>query len=67
MAITKTEIRKVITRLDDVKIELLRLRAQLLPEEAPTPSERRLIREGRREIEKGHYVTFTQLRKELGV
>jgi ribosomal protein L29 len=67
MAITKTEIRKVITRLDDVKIELLRLRAQLLPEEAPTLSERRRIREGRLEIEKGHYVTLTQLRKELGV
>jgi ribosomal protein L29 len=67
MAITQTEIRKVITRLDDVKIELLRLRAQLLPEEAPTPSVRRRIRESRREIERGHYVTLTQLRKELGV
>jgi ribosomal protein L29 len=67
LAITKTEIREVITRLDDVKIELLRLRAQLLPEEAPTPSEGRRIRESRREIEKGHYVTLTQMRKELGV
>ena len=67
LAITKTEIRKVITRLDDVKIELLRLRAQLLPEETPTLSERRRIRERQREIEKGHYVTLTQLRKELGV
>ena len=63
MAITKTEIRKVITRLDDMKIELLRLRAQLLPEEVPTLSEKIGIREGRREIEKGHYVTLTQLRK----
>lgn len=67
MAITQTEIRRVITRLDDVKIELLRLRAQLLPEEVPTPSVRRRIRESRREIERGHYVTLTQLRKELGV
>jgi len=67
MAITQTEIRRVITRLDDVKIELLRLRAQLLPEEVPTPSIRRRIRESRREIERGHYVTLTQLRKELGV
>ena len=67
MAITQTEIRRVITRLDDVKIELLRLRAQLLPEEVPTASVRRRIRESRREIERGHYVTLTQLRKELGV
>ena len=67
MTITKTEIQKVIMRLDDVKIGLLRLRAQLLPEETLTLSERRRIREGQWEIEKGHYVTLTELRKELGV
>ena len=67
MAITKTEIREVITRLDDVKIELLRLRAQLLPEETPTRAERKKIRQAQREIMRGQYVTLTQLRKELGV
>ena len=67
MAITKTEIRKVITRLDDVKIEILRLRAQLLPEETPTSSERKKIKQAQREIKKGQYVTLNQLRKELGV
>ena len=67
MALTKTEIRKVITRLDDVKIEILRLRAQLLPEETPTQSERRKIKQAKREIKNGQYVTLAQLRKELGV
>lgn len=66
MAVTKTELRKVITKLDDVKIELLRLRAALLPEERVTASERKLIRQGRSEIEKGRYVTLSQLRKEIG-
>jgi hypothetical protein len=66
MAVTKTELRKVITKLDDVKIELLRLRAALLPEEQITAGERKLIEQGRREIEKGRYVTLGQLRKELG-
>ncbi len=66
MAITKIELRKVITKLDDVKIELLRLRAALLPEERVTAGERKLIEQGRREIEKGRYVTLGQLRKELG-
>jgi len=66
MAVTKTELRKVITKLDDVKIELLRLRAALLPEERVTVRERKLIEHGRREIEKGRYVTLTQLRKEHG-
>ncbi len=66
MAVTKSELRKVITKLDDVKIELLRLRAALLPEERVTAKERELIEKGRREIEKGHYVSLGQLRKELG-
>lgn len=66
MAVTKTELRKVITKLDDVKIELLRLRAALLPEERATARERKLIEQGRREIERGRYVTLGQLRKELG-
>ena len=67
MAVTKTELRKVITKLDDVKLELLRLRAALLPEERMTAGERRLMELSRREIEKGRYVTLLQLRKELGV
>jgi len=67
MALTKTELRKVITKLDDVKIELLRLRAALLPEERVTARERRVIRQARVEIERGRYVTMAQLRKELGV
>jgi hypothetical protein len=67
MAITKTEIRKVVTRLDDVKLELLRLRAQLLPEERPSAAERKKIRQAQREIKKRQYLTLIQLRKELGV
>jgi hypothetical protein len=66
MAVTKTELRKVISKLDDVKIELVRLRAALLPEERVTVRERKLIEQGRREIENGRYVTLAQLRKELG-
>jgi len=67
MAATKTELRKVITKLDDVKVELLRLRAELLPEEHPTSAERKKIIQGRNQIERGRSVTLTQLRKEFGV
>jgi len=67
MAVYKTELRRVITKLDDVKLELLRLRAALLPKERVTARERKVIEHGRREIQKGHYVTLGQLRKELGV
>ena len=67
MAVTRTELRKVIIKLDDVNLELLRLRAALLPEERATARERKLIAQGRREIKKGRYVTLAQLRKEFGV
>jgi hypothetical protein len=66
MAVTKSELREVVAKLDDVKIELLRLRAALLPEERVTAEERKLIEQGQREIAKGRYVTLGQLRKELG-
>jgi len=66
MVVTKTELRRVISKLDDVKIELIRLRAALLPEERVTVRERKLIEQCRREIENGRYVTLGQLRKELG-
>jgi hypothetical protein len=65
MTVTKTELRKVITKLDDVKVELLRLRADLLPEEQPTTSEKRQIALGHREIGRGSFVTLAQLRKEI--
>lgn len=67
MAVTRTELRKVITKLDDVKLELLRLRAALLPEERVSARERKLVEKARREIEKDRYVTLGQLRKEFGV
>ena len=67
MEVTKTELRKVITKLDDVQTELLRLRAQLLPEERPTRDERKQIAHGRRQVRKRKSVDLAQLRKELGV
>jgi hypothetical protein len=67
MTVTKTELHKLVSKLDDMKIELLRLRADLLPEERPTASEKSQIVLGRREIEKGDFVTLAQLRKEIGV
>lgn len=67
MGVTKTELRKVITKLDDVKLELLRLRVSLLPEERVTTRERKHIEHARREIEKERYVTLARLRKEFGV
>jgi hypothetical protein len=55
------------TQNGKLKIELLCLRAALVPRQQITTRERKLIEQGRREIEKDRYVTLGQLRKELGV
>jgi len=67
VGVTKIELRKVITKLDDVQMELLRLRVQLLPVERPTRDERREIAHGLRQIRRGRSVGLAQLRKDLGV
>jgi len=66
MAVLRTELRRVITKLDDVQPELISLSAALLPEERATPRGRKLIEQGRRQIGKGRYVTLGQLRREYG-
>ena len=43
---------KVITKLDDVELELLRLRAALLPEERVTARERKVIARSPRDSER---------------
>jgi hypothetical protein len=67
MAVIETGLHRVITNLDDVQIELLRLRAHLLPEAWPTASERKSIEQGRREITRGGFVALAQLLEEFGV
>jgi len=47
------QITQVINRLDLIKVELIRLRATLLPEEELTPEEKRELEKSRRDIEEG--------------
>lgn len=67
MGASKSEVRKVIAKLDEVQLELMRLRAQLLPGERPSPTETRRIVKGRKEIQRGHSINLPRLRRELRV
>jgi len=67
MEVTKKELRRVMTKLDDVQVELLRLRAQLLPEERPTRDERRQIVHGRQQIRRGQSASLAHLRRRAGL
>lgn len=59
-------VKTVLSKLDAVKLELLRLRALLLPEGELTERERREIEAARREYAKGRSVSLKDLLKELG-
>ena len=66
LTVTESQLKLVLERLDAVKLELLRLRAMLLPEEELTEEEKKELEEARKEIAEGSATTLEKLIKELG-
>ena len=60
------EIDLIIDKLDQVRLEILRLRAALIPEEEPTQEEKKALEEVRKDIAEGASVTLEELLRELG-
>jgi len=65
VAVNKDELQLVLDKLDTVKLELLRLRALLLPEEEATDEEKKMLEEARKEIAEGSKIELEDLVKEL--
>jgi hypothetical protein len=65
VTINKSEVKIVLDKLDTVKLELLRLRAMLLPEEEASQEEKKEIENARKEISKGSKITLEDLVREL--
>ena len=65
VTVNKDEIQLVLDRLDTVKLELLRLRALLLPEEEATDEEKKELEEARKEIADGSKVKLEDFVEEL--
>ena len=65
ITVNKTELKLVLDKLDSVKLELLRLRAMLLPEEEASEEDKKEIAAARKEIAKGSKVDLDDLVKEL--
>ena len=65
VTVNKNELKIVLDKLDSVKLELLRLRALLLPEEAASEEEKKEIENARKEIAKGSKISLEDLVKEL--
>ena len=66
VTISERDLKLVLDRLDRVRLELLRLRAMLLPKEEISEDERRELEKARREIEEGLSVDLEDLIQELG-
>jgi mRNA-degrading endonuclease RelE of RelBE toxin-antitoxin system/ribosomal protein L29 len=66
VTVNKNELKLVLDKLDTVKLELLRLRAMLLPEEEATEEEKKEIKEAKREIARGSKTNLEDLIKEMG-
>jgi len=66
VTVNKNELKQVLEKLDTVKLELLRLRAMLLPEEEATEEEKKEIEEAKKEIAKGSKTNLEDLIKEIG-
>ena len=65
MAVNKDELQLVLDKLDTVKLELLRLRALLLPEEDASDEEKKELEKARKEIAEGSKIELEDLVKEL--
>lgn len=66
VTVKNDDLKIVLDKLDIVKLELLRLRAILLPEEEATEQERKEIKKAKREIAKGSKVELQEFINDLG-
>ena len=66
VVVSENELKLVLEKLDSVKLEILRLRVMLLPEEEATDEEKKQLKEAKKEIVKDSKVKLEDLIKEMG-
>ena len=65
MTVNNAEVKLVLEKLDSVQLELLRLRALLLPEEEVSGEEKKKLCAARREIAEGQKISLEAFLEEL--
>lgn len=60
--LTEEQLASVSKKLDSIKLEMLRLRVSLLPEEGLTSEERKELEEALKEFDEGKSVPLSKLR-----
>jgi len=66
VTVNENDLKLVLEKLDGVKLEILRLRAMLLPEGKTTEEEEAEIKAAEKEIEKGQKTSLNDFIKGLG-
>jgi len=66
ITVSESQLSTVLSKLDMIRLELLRLRAMLLPEEELSKAEKEELDEARKEAEKSLGVSLEKLIEELG-
>jgi len=64
-AFTEDQLRLVLNKLDMVRLELLRLRAALLPEEELSEEDKKELEAARKEMKEGLSISLEDLIKEI--
>jgi len=65
ITVPEKDLGNIIEKLDEVRLEILRLRAVLIPEEEPTQEEKEALEKARKEISEGDSVTLEEQLREL--
>ncbi|MCD6348899.1 MAG: hypothetical protein J7L91_04665 [Candidatus Korarchaeota archaeon] len=65
VTITEDQFKLLLKKLDSIRLELLRLRAMLLPEDELSAEEKKELEEARREIAEGSFVRLEDLLEEI--
>ena len=65
MGMTATEMKMIGRKLDRLEVEVMRLKARLIPTEKISEKEKRELKAAEKRIAKGEWISFEELTKEF--
>jgi ATP-dependent protease ClpP protease subunit len=66
MADSKTQMQMIVRKLDRIEIEIMKLKAALLPKEKLSIKEKKELKAIQKDMDKGNWISARDLIKELG-
>jgi ATP-dependent protease ClpP protease subunit len=66
MADSKAQMQLIVRKLDKIEIEIMKLKAALLPKEKLSRKEKKELKAIQKDMDKGNWISARDLIKELG-